>query len=221
MILKLGEQMKNILVTGGAGFIGSHFIKFILKKYDNYSIVNFDLLTYAANLSNLSSLIDDPRYTFFKGNICDKESVTELFNRFHFDYVINFAAESHVDRSIESPIDFIKTNILGTQTLLDVAKNHWEVGLDSGIVKFIPNVKFIQISTDEVYGSLGPVGQFTEENPLLPNSPYAASKASADMLVRSFYKTYGFPMNITRCSNNYGENQFPEKLIPLMISHAK
>jgi len=210
----------NILITGGAGFIGSNFVRHMLHKHD-YQIINLDLLTYAGNPSNLADLSDHERYHFFQGDICDRELVADLFNRFDINVVINFAAESHVDRSIKDPEAFIRTNIFGTQALLDVAKSHWKLNpADKTCKEFKRFVKFIQISTDEVYGSLGKEGQFTEQTNLSPNSPYSASKASADMLVRAYYKTYGLPVNITRCSNNYGPYQFPEKLIPLMIKNA-
>lgn len=199
--------MKTILITGGAGFIGSNFIKYMLNKYEDYKIINLDLLTYAGNLENLKDVEDNPNYEFIKGDIADRDLVNNLFEKYKFDYVINFAAESHVDRSIEDPGIFVKTNIMGTQALLDAAKKY---GIE----------KYLQVSTDEVYGALGSTGMFTEETPLAPNSPYSASKASADLLVRAYYKTFGLPVNITRCSNNYGPYQFPEKLIPLMIANA-
>lgn len=210
----------NILVTGGAGFIGSNFIKHILFTYD-YTIINLDLLTYAGNLANLEDIAQNPNYHFIKGDICDAQLLKELFEKYDIQTVINFAAESHVDRSIANPSLFLKTNVLGTQTLLEESRNHWEIKTaDKTSDKFKDNVKYIQISTDEVYGSLGINGYFTEETNLSPNSPYSASKASADMFVRAYFKTYGFPAMITRCSNNYGPNQFPEKLIPLLISRA-
>lgn len=195
----------KILVTGGAGFIGSHFIKHILDTYHTYEIINVDCLTYAGNLSNLNRE-KNKRYTFIKLDITDEVLINQLVMQ-GVDYIVNFAAESHVDRSILDAGDFIRTNVLGTQVLLDAAKNH-------GIKKYI------QVSTDEVYGSLGEEGFFTEKTPLAPNSPYSASKASADLLVRAYHQTYGLPVNITRCSNNYGPNQLPEKLIPLMICKA-
>ncbi|MCT4508402.1 MAG: dTDP-glucose 4,6-dehydratase [Tepidibacter sp.] len=198
--------MKKILVTGGAGFIGSNFIRYILNKYEHYKIVNLDLLTYAGNLENLKDIEDDPNYEFIKGNIADIELVNNIVSN-DIDYIINFAAESHVDNSIENPSIFIKTNIIGTQVLLDASKKY--------SIK-----KYIQISTDEVYGSLKETGYFTEETPLAPNSPYSASKAGADLLVRSYNETFNLPVNITRCSNNYGPYQFPEKLIPLMITNS-
>lgn len=199
----------KVLVTGGAGFIGSNFIKVMLKDVGNSFVVNLDKLTYAGNLENLQDIEElySERYIFIKADVCDRKSIKQIFEKYGFDFVINFAAESHVDRSIEEPEIFLNTNILGTQILLDAS-------MDIGVKKFI------QISTDEVYGSLGDEGYFTEETVLAPNSPYSASKASADFLVRAYYKTYNFPGIITRCSNNYGPYQFPEKLIPLMISNA-
>ncbi|WP_297980581.1 dTDP-glucose 4,6-dehydratase [uncultured Methanobrevibacter sp.] len=197
--------MTHILVTGGAGFIGSNFIKYMLDKYPDYKITNLDALTYCGNLENLEDIEDNPNYSFVKGDIRDEGLVDILVSS--VDYIVNFAAESHVDRSIEDPQIFIKSNILGTQVLLDAAK------------KFQIK-KFLQVSTDEVYGSLGPEGYFTEETPLQANSPYSASKAGADLMVRAYGETFGLPVNITRCSNNYGPYQFPEKLIPLMISNA-
>jgi dTDP-glucose 4,6-dehydratase len=195
----------RILVTGGCGFIGSNFIHYMLERYE-YEIVNLDKLTYAGNLENLKDVEHDQRYTFVKGDIADRVLLGKIFER-KFDVIVNFAAESHVDRSILDPSDFIKTNVFGTYNLLEMAK---EKGVG----------KFIQISTDEVYGSLGPEGKFTEETPLSPSSPYSASKASADLLAMAYYRTYGLPVIITRCSNNYGPYQFPEKLIPLMITNA-
>ncbi|WP_197414419.1 dTDP-glucose 4,6-dehydratase [Bacillus sp. FJAT-29937] len=210
----------NILITGGAGFIGSNFIKYMLNHYD-YTIINMDSLTYAGNLKNLQEIEDDHNYRFVKGDICNRGLLDKLFIKYDIDAVINFAAESHVDRSIEDPEVFLKTNVLGTQALLDAAKNHWK---ESNSCKqsrtFKSGVKFIQISTDEVYGTLGEEGYFTEQTNLAPNSPYSASKAAADMMVRAYYETYRLPINITRCSNNYGPYQFPEKLIPLMVYHA-
>jgi len=197
----------NLLVTGGAGFIGSNFVRYILEKYPNYKVVNYDLLTYAGNLENLKEVENHPNYTFVKGNINNRELVDYIVKTHKIDVLVNFAAESHVDRSITDPSIFLKTNVLGTQALLDVAKAN--------------NIKkYIQISTDEVYGTLGETGYFTEETPLAPNSPYSASKASADLMVRAYHETYGLNVNITRCSNNYGPYHFPEKLIPLMITNA-
>ena len=210
----------NILVTGGAGFIGSNFIKYMLSKY-NYNIINLDLLTYAGNLNNLDEIKHLDNYNFIKGDICDKVLLEEIFENNNIDIVINFAAESHVDRSIDGPEVFLRTNILGTQALLDTAKKHWKKDFSNKYSReYKQGCKFIQVSTDEVYGSLGKTGLFTEETPLCPNSPYSCSKASADMFVRAYHETYGLPINITRCSNNYGPYQFPEKLIPLMINNA-
>ena len=199
--------MKNILVTGGAGFIGSNFVHFMLNKYPDYSIVNFDTLTYAGNLENLSAIEKNPKYTFVKGDICDRQQVLKAFRDHSIDAVVHFAAESHVDRSITGPAIFVHTNVVGTQVLLDASR---EVGIE----------RFLHVSTDEVYGSLGATGYFTEETPLHPNSPYSASKASSDMLVLAYEHTFGFPGVVTRCSNNYGPYQFPEKLIPLLIANA-
>lgn len=199
--------MMNILVTGGAGFIGSNFVRYMLEKYKTYKIINIDNLTYAGNLENLKGIDGFLNYHFIKGDIINRQFIDSIAKKYEINVIINFAAESHVDRSIEEPEIFITTNILGTQTLLDVGfKNEIQ--------------KFIQISTDEVYGTLGKYGYFTEDTPLAPNSPYSASKASADFLVRSYYETYGMNVNITRCSNNYGPYQFIEKLIPLMITNA-
>lgn len=196
----------KLLVTGGAGFIGSNFIHYMIHKYPDYHIINYDKLTYAGNLENLVSIQESKRYTFIKGDINNQELLEYVVNTNEVDVIVNFAAESHVDRSIKNSSEFIITNILGTQKLLDVAKNN--------------SLRFIQISTDEVYGTLGPTGYFTEDTPLSPNSPYSASKASADFIVRSYHETFGLNTNITRCSNNYGPFQFPEKLIPLMIINA-
>ena len=212
--------MKNILVTGGAGFIGSEFVRGLASKNAHF-IVNLDALTYAGNLQNLASVIDNPKHHFVKGDIRDSRLVAWLFEKHSIDTVVNFAAESHVDRSIENPGVFLETNILGTQTLMDAAKSLWKINpKDKHCRRYRPGVKFLQVSTDEVYGSLGSEGYFTEDTPLSPNSPYAASKAAADMLVHAYSHTYGLPVNITRCSNNYGPYQFPEKLIPLMINNA-
>lgn len=212
--------MKNILVTGGAGFIGSNFVKHMLSTYD-YKIINIDALTYAGNLENLSDMEGHANYTFVRGDIRDRELLDKLFEEYQIDTVVNFAAESHVDRSIENPEIFLTTNILGTQALLDVAKKYWKVNPeDKYCSAFKDGVKFLQVSTDEVYGTLGKEGMFTETTPLAPNSPYSASKTSADLIVRAYYETFGMPINITRCSNNYGPYQFPEKLIPLMINNC-
>lgn len=212
----------NILVTGGAGFIGSNFINYMLNKYDKgIKIVNIDLLTYAGNLDNLKDISKDKRYSFIKGDICDRKLLKNIFYEHDIDKVINFAAESHVDTSIENPELFLKTNVMGTQILLDTAKDYWKINReDKYSKKFKKGVKYIQISTDEVYGSLDKEGYFTEKTNLNPSNPYSASKASADMMVKAYHITYGLPINITRCSNNYGPHQFPEKLIPLMINNA-
>ncbi|QXM06346.1 dTDP-glucose 4,6-dehydratase [Crassaminicella indica] len=207
--------MKTYLVTGGAGFIGSNFIKYMLKKYKDIQIINVDKLTYAGNLENLKEIENNPNYKFIKTDICDEKSIKNIFKENNIDYVVNFAAETHVDRSIQNPNIFIKTNILGTINLLNCAKASWET--QNG---FLNGKKFLQISTDEVYGSLKSTGSFTEASPLDPHSPYASSKASADLMVKSYYDTYKMPINITRCSNNYGPYQFPEKLIPLMIHNC-
>lgn len=210
----------NVLVTGGAGFIGSHFVRYMLSKYD-YQIINFDSLTYAGNLNNLTDVIDVPNYHFVIGDITDKTALRNCFSKFEITTVINFAAESHVDRSIEDPESFLRTNCLGTQILLDVAREFWTLSrIGNSKDRYQDGTRFIQISTDEVYGSIEDGGLFTEVHPLTPNSPYAASKASADLLVKAYFHTYGLPVNITRCSNNYGPYQFPEKLIPLMINNA-
>ena len=199
----------NMLITGGCGFIGSNFVRYELEKYDSINIVNLDKLTYAGNLENLLDIQEKykDRYVFVKGDILDAKLVRQIIAKNKIDTIINFAAESHVDRSIMDSSEFMKTNILGVQTLLDIAK---QVGIK----------RFIQISTDEVYGDLPEEGCFEEETPVAPNSPYAASKASADMLVKAYFHTYQLPVIITRCSNNYGSYQFPEKLIPLMITNA-
>jgi len=208
--------MATILVTGGAGFIGSAFIKYMLKNHGDVRIVNLDLLTYAGNLENLKSVEQDGRYRFVHGDICDRELVSGLFQSSAIDSVVHFAAESHVDRSIRTPDIFMKTNVQGTLSLLDAAKNSWQTGEDA----YKPGVRFVQVGTDEVYGSLGSGGFFTEDTPLDPHSPYSASKAAADLMVKAYADTYKLPVNITRCSNNYGPYQFPEKLIPLMINNA-
>jgi dTDP-glucose 4,6-dehydratase len=210
------RRFENILVTGGAGFIGSNFIHYLFKEHSDYRIVNLDKLTYAGNLENLKGVDNNPNYHFVKGDIANTELVEYIFNTFSPNYVINFAAESHVDRSIEGPEIFIKSNVYGTQVILDVAKEFWLKN------NMLDSARFLQISTDEVYGSL-PLkspDKFTEESPLKPNSPYSASKASADLLVRTYYVTYGMPVLITRSSNNFGPRQYPEKFIPLMITNA-
>ncbi|MCF2640061.1 dTDP-glucose 4,6-dehydratase [Fusobacterium varium] len=242
--------MKNYLITGAAGFIGANFLKYILNKHKDIFVVILDKLTYAGNLKNIENELKDKRVEFVKGDICNNELVENIFSKYDIDYVVNFAAESHVDRSIENPKLFLETNILGTQTLLDTAKKFWTVGKDEkGYPIYKEGKKYLQVSTDEVYGSLKkeiPEGKeltfndkdldillenrgevktfgtkfFTEETPLSPKSPYSTSKASADMLVMAYMETYHMPINITRCSNNYGAYQFPEKLIPLIINNV-
>ncbi|EOW9526948.1 dTDP-glucose 4,6-dehydratase [Bacillus cytotoxicus] len=197
----------NILVTGGAGFIGSNFIHYILRTHQTYRIINYDLLTYSGNLDNLQSVHQDSRYFFVQGDIQNRELVQNVILQHRIDCIMNFAAESHVDRSIENSTPFFNTNVMGTVALLEVVKEY-------------PNIKIFQVSTDEVYGSLGNEGLFTETTPLAPSSPYSSSKASADMIALSYFKTYGTHVSITRCSNNYGPYQYPEKLIPLMIIQA-
>ena len=199
--------MKNILVTGGAGFIGSNFIRYYLKMHSDVNLVNFDKLTYAGNLENLADVAGDSRYKFVKGDICNRSDVETVFRDHNIDTVVHFAAESHVDRSILGAAVFVQTNVVGTNVLLEVAK---ELGVDH----------FLHVSTDEVYGSLGSTGKFVESTPLHPNSPYAASKAGSDVLALAYQHTFGIPVVVTRCSNNYGPYQFPEKLIPLMIVNA-
>jgi dTDP-glucose 4,6-dehydratase len=207
--------MKTYLVTGGAGFIGSNFIHYMLEKHENIKIINYDKLTYAGNLENLTSVLNNPNYTFIHGDICDSDKLSDVFKKYNIDYVVNFAAESHVDRSIRNPEIFVTTNVLGTVILLNTAKHFWAEG--DG---FKAGKRYLQISTDEVYGSLGKDGYFTESTPLDSHSPYSSSKASADLMVKSYYDTYKMPVNITRCSNNYGPYQFPEKLIPLVINNC-
>jgi dTDP-glucose 4,6-dehydratase len=197
----------NLLVTGGAGFIGSNFIHYILAVHPAYHIINLDKLTYAGNMENLKDIGENPRHSFVQGDICDAELVRSLLDERGIDAVVNFAAESHVDRSLIGASEFVRANIMGTNVLLETAKAH-------------TLRKFVQVSTDEVYGSLGAEGRFAEETPLHPNSPYAASKASADLLALAYHHTFGLPIVVTRCSNNYGPYQFPEKLIPLMIANA-
>lgn len=207
--------MSTILVTGGAGFIGSNFVLHMLSAYDDVRIVTYDALTYAGNLENIASVLENPRHAFVKGDIRDIEALRDVFSRHGIDRVVNFAAESHVDRSIVDPLAFVSTNVDGTAALLSVAREFWEAP-EGGF----GDVRFLQVSTDEVYGSLGPEGYFTESTPLDPHSPYSASKASADLVVKAYGDTFGMPVVTTRCSNNYGPYQFPEKLIPLMISNA-
>ena len=204
---------KKILITGGAGFIGSHVVRLFVNKYPKYQIINLDALTYAGNLENLKDIDSKPNYTFVKGDITDLAFVSELFQEFKFDGVLHLAAESHVDRSISDPLAFITTNIVGTVNLLNAAKELWKGEMT--------DKKFYHISTDEVYGSLGPTGKFTETTPYDPRSPYSASKASSDHLVRAYFHTYKLPVVLSNCSNNYGANQFPEKLIPLVINNIK
>ena len=213
-------NMKTYLVTGAAGFIGANYIKYILKMHDDVRVVVLDLLTYAGNLGTIAADIDGERCVFVRGDIGDRQLVDSLFATYAFDYVVNFAAESHVDRSIENPLLFLQTNILGTQNLLDASLPSSPRGTDAGgYPLWREGVRFHQVSTDEVYGSLGAVGYFREDTPLCPHSPYSASKASADLFVMAYHDTYHMPVSITRCSNNYGPYQFPEKLIPLLIKN--
>lgn len=207
--------MKTYLVTGGAGFIGSNFIIYMLNKYNDIKIINVDKLTYAGNLENLKEIENNPSYSFTQADICDKEAISKIFEENDIDYVVNFAAESHVDRSIKEPEVFAKTNVLGTVNLLNIAKENWQEG--DG---FKAGKKYLQVSTDEVYGTLGETGYFMEGTPLDPHSPYSASKTGADLMVKAYFDTFKMPVNITRCSNNYGPFQFPEKLIPLIINNC-
>lgn len=201
---------RAILVTGGAGFIGANFINHFMPANPGCRLVNLDILTYAGNLKNLKGVENNPLYRFVRGDICDAGLVASLLAEEKVEAVLHFAAESHVDRSITGPEIFVRTNVLGTQVLLEECRKHWQSGV-------VPGFRFLQVSTDEVYGSLGPAGYFAEETPLAPNSPYSASKAGGDLLVRAYHETYGLPTLNTRCSNNYGPYHFPEKLIPLMI----
>lgn len=210
---KFTMSRKSILITGGAGFIGSHVVRRFIKNYPSYQIINADKLTYAGNLENLADVDNSENYVFEKIDIVDKQSVLNLFNKYHFEGVIHLAAESHVDRSISSPDEFVLTNIIGTVNLLNAALAQWKDSFDGKL--------FYHISTDEVYGSLGSDGLFTEHSPYSPKSPYSASKASSDHLVRAYHHTFGIPVIISNCSNNYGPNQFPEKLIPLIINNIK
>lgn len=205
--------MKKILITGGAGFIGSHVVRLFVTKYPDYHIYNLDILTYAGNLANLSDIENRPNYHFIKADIVDGEAMQKLFALHQFDGVIHLAAESHVDRSIANPLEFVMTNVVGTVNLLNAAKFHWKDNFEGK--------RFYHVSTDEVYGSLGDTGYFTEETPYDPHSPYSASKASSDHFVRAYHDTYGLPVVLSNCSNNYGPNQFPEKLIPLFINNIR
>jgi len=209
----MADYSKKIMVTGAAGFIGSHVVRLFVKKYPNYFIVNLDALTYAGNLENLRDIENLPNYKFERGDINDEKRINELFDLYHFDAVIHLAAESHVDRSILDPLAFVKTNVLGTTSLLNISLKHWKDNLE--------NKLFYHVSTDEVYGSLGKEGFFTEETPYDPRSPYSASKASSDHFVMAYHHTYGLPIVMSNCSNNYGSHHFPEKLIPLMINNIK
>jgi len=211
--------MKNILITGGAGFIGANFVPYFIENNPEYHLINLDMLTYAGNLENVKEVENHSRYTFIKGDICDRVFIEELFNKYDFQDVIHFAAESHVDNSISGPEAFIKTNVLGTFNLLDVARKHW-MSAPNQYKSGYENSRFHHISTDEVYGTLGETGLFTEETPYAPNSPYSASKASSDMVVRSYFHTFGMNVVTTNCSNNYGPKQHNEKLIPNIICKA-
>jgi len=211
--------MQTILITGGAGFIGSNFISYFIENNKEIHVVNLDLLTYAGDLENLKELDNHPRYTFFEGDICNRDLVENLFKEYNFSGVIHFAAESHVDNSIKNPDAFVKTNVFGTFTLIDVAKNYW-MNSPNKYKKDFEKARFHHISTDEVYGTLGPEGLFKETTPYAPNSPYSASKASSDFLVRSYFHTYGMNLVTTNCSNNYGPKQHDEKLIPTIIRKA-
>lgn len=205
--------MKTLLITGGAGFIGSHVVRLFVNKYPDYQIVNLDSLTYAGNLENLTDIVDAPNYTFVKGDIVDEQFIIDLFAKYDFDGVVHLAAESHVDRSITDPFAFVRTNVFGTVNLLNAAKNQWKDKMEGKL--------FYHVSTDEVYGSLGDTGLFLETTSYDPRSPYSAAKASSDHFVRAYFHTYGLPIVISNCSNNYGANQFPEKLIPLSIHNIK
>jgi dTDP-glucose 4,6-dehydratase len=209
----------NLFITGGAGFIGSNFVQYILNQHKDIQIVNLDKLTYAGNIENLQEVMKHPRHTFVQGDICDASLINYLFERYQIDGVIHFAAESHVDNSINHPLSFVQTNVLGTMTLLEEARRFWMDGIGKHIAKF-QNATFLHVSTDEVYGSLGAEGFFTEQSAYAPNSPYSASKASSDFIVRSYFHTYNMNVITTNCSNNYGPNQHIEKLIPTIIRKA-
>ncbi|HSD14300.1 MAG TPA: dTDP-glucose 4,6-dehydratase [Flavobacterium sp.] len=211
--------MKNVLVTGGAGFIGANFVPYFIENNPEYHLVNLDLLTYAGDLENVKEVENHPRYTFVKGDICDRSFIEQLFQEYDFKDVIHFAAESHVDNSISGPEAFIKTNVIGTFNLLDVARKHW-MSAPNQYKSGYENCRFHHVSTDEVYGTLGETGLFSETTPYAPNSPYSASKASSDMIVRSYFHTYGMDVVTTNCSNNYGPKQHNEKLIPTIIRKA-
>jgi dTDP-glucose 4,6-dehydratase len=211
----------NVLVTGGAGFIGSNFVRWMKQHAPEHRIVNVDALTYAGNLESLGDIPQDEGYRFIRADIRDRAKMSEVFAQYDITHIVNFAAESHVDRSIVEPELFLTTNILGTQALLDAAKQRWKSAPDDKYSRaYRAGVRFLQVSTDEVYGALGREGKFSETTPLAPNSPYSAAKAGADLVCRAYYETFGLPLNITRCSNNYGPYQFPEKLIPLMIHNC-
>jgi dTDP-glucose 4,6-dehydratase len=205
MAADVNAEGLRLLVAGGAGFIGSHFVRYLLGAHPDWRVVNVDKLTYAGNLANLADVAGNPRYRFHRADICDAGEIARIFSEEKPDAVVNFAAETHVDRSIDDPSLFLRTNVLGTQVLMDASRK-------TGVVRYL------QISTDEVYGSLGTTGRFSEDSPLRPNSPYAASKTAADLLARSYFKTFGLPVLVTRCSNNYGPYQFPEKLIPFFVT---
>lgn len=209
----MSKFTKTIGITGGAGFIGSHVVRLFVTKYPHYHIVNLDALTYAGNLENLRDVEDAPNYSFEKTDITDEQQVEDAFNKYHFDAIIHLAAESHVDRSILDPLAFVRTNVLGTATLLNACRKHWKNNYEGKL--------FFHVSTDEVYGSLGEEGFFTEETAYDPRSPYSASKAASDHLVMAYYHTYGLPVKMSNCSNNYGSHHFPEKLIPLMINNIR
>jgi dTDP-glucose 4,6-dehydratase len=213
----MNSKSKNILITGGAGFIGSHVVRRMIKNYPHYQIINLDKLTYAGNLANLKDIEHESNYTFVKGDITDATFIQNLFEQYHFDGVIHLAAESHVDRSISNPLEFVITNVIGTVNLLNASKKLWNSSLDNPLT----DKKFYHISTDEVYGSLGAEGLFTEHTAYDPHSPYSASKASSDHFVRAYFDTYKLPIVISNCSNNYGSFHFPEKLIPLAINNIK